>query len=59
MRADYQYALILDFDDIEGLRTYLTHPGHAALGHLFTSATGALAYDYEVFGLDDVRHGAI
>jgi hypothetical protein len=59
MREDYQYALILDFDDLEGLRAYLTHPAHAAIGQVFTSAAGALAYDYEIFGLDDVRRGAI
>ncbi len=53
MREDYEYALLLDFDGLEGLREYLTHPAHAQLGDLFTSAAAtALAYDYEML---DVR----
>jgi hypothetical protein len=53
MRQDYEYALLLDFDDLDGLRQYLTHPAHAQLGEFFTrAAADALAYDYEMF---DVR----
>jgi stress responsive alpha/beta barrel protein len=49
MRDDYEYAVIIEFDDVEGLRAYLQHPAHAAAGHHFTaSASKALAYDYEV-----------
>ena len=49
MALDYEFALIIEFDDIEGLRRYLRAPAHGALGHLFTSATdAALAYDYEL-----------
>jgi hypothetical protein len=54
MREDYQYALLVDFDDLEGLRAYLVDPAHAPIGELFTSAAAAsLAYDYEVFGLEE------
>jgi hypothetical protein len=57
MRADYQYLLILEFDDIEGLRAYLEHPAHDAIGGFFTSAASAsLAYDYEMADLADAAH---
>lgn len=49
MRDDYEYAVFIEFDDVEGLKSYLRHPAHAAAGHHFTvSASTALAYDYEV-----------
>jgi hypothetical protein len=49
MRDDFEFAAILEFEDVEGLKAYLTHPSHAALGHHFmASATKALAYDYAV-----------
>ncbi|HEU4936943.1 MAG TPA: Dabb family protein [Vicinamibacterales bacterium] len=49
MRDDYEYAVIIEFDDVEGLKSYLVHPAHAAAGHHFTAAASkALAYDYEI-----------
>lgn len=49
MRDDYEYAVFIEFDDIEGLKSYLQHPAHIAAGRHFTaSAAKALAYDYEV-----------
>jgi stress responsive alpha/beta barrel protein len=49
MLDDYEYAVMIEFDDVEGLKAYLRHPAHAAAGHHFTaSASKALAYDYEV-----------
>jgi hypothetical protein len=54
MREDFQYILELDFDDVAGLRAYLEHPAHEAIGGFFTSAASAsLAYDYEVVALED------
>ena len=54
MREDYQYLLVLEFDDIDGLRAYLEHPAHDAIGGFFTSAaTASLAYDYETVDLRD------
>ena len=48
MREDYQYALILEFDDVQGLTEYLVHPEHAQLGGFFSNAAAAaLAYDFE------------
>jgi hypothetical protein len=52
MPEDYQFSLILDFDDVEGLKAYLQNPAHAGIGGLFTSAASAsLAYDYELVDL--------
>ena len=49
MAQDFEFALIVEFDDVEGLKCYLKAPAHAALGQLFTTAAdAALAYDYEV-----------
>jgi Stress responsive A/B Barrel Domain len=49
MVEDYEFAVIIEFDDIEGLKSYLRHPAHAAIGHHFmASASRALAYDYEI-----------
>lgn len=49
MRGDYQFVAILEFDDIDGLTSYLQHPAHTALGrHFSESGRNALAYDYEV-----------
>ena len=54
MAEDYQFALILDFDSVEGLVEYLQNPAHAGIGGLFTSAASAsIAYDYEVVELGD------
>ncbi len=49
MRQDYEFALVIEFDDIEALKNYLKAPAHAGLGHLFATATdAALSYDYEI-----------
>jgi hypothetical protein len=49
MREDYTHAAMLEFDDIAGLRAYLEHPEHDALGAQFYACfESALMYDYEV-----------
>jgi stress responsive alpha/beta barrel protein len=49
MVADYEFALIVEFDDVDALKRYLKAPAHAALGRLYGTATAAaLAYDYEI-----------
>ena len=56
MREDYEFALVLEFDGVDGLREYLRHPAHAKLGGVFSSgADAALAYDYEIMSLDDMQ----
>ena len=47
MREDYQFAAVIEFDDMAGLQAYLQHPAHSAIGRHFTqSARAALAYDF-------------
>lgn len=54
MAQDYEFAAVIEFDDLDGLRAYLQHPAHAAIGEQFsTAAAAALAYDYEMVGLAD------
>jgi|SRR5687767_11199866 len=49
MRVDYEYAAILEFDDLSGLRAYLAHPTHDQLASRFFSASvDALMYDFEL-----------
>ena len=49
MRANYEYAAILEFDDVAGLKAYLEHPAHEALGARFFEAfEEALMYDFEM-----------
>jgi Stress responsive A/B Barrel Domain len=54
MRDDYEFAAIVEFDDIEALKVYLAHPSHATIGQHFTSsASKAIAYDYEIVDAAD------
>src|SRR5688500_4142470 len=55
MREDYGYALLLEFDDVEGLREYLRHPAHSELGECFAPAADGLANDYELMSLADMQ----
>ena len=57
MAPDYEFALILEFDTIGALTQYLQAPAHAALSHLFATATAAaLAYDYQIVESADALH---
>lgn len=48
MAQDFEFALMIEVDDVEALKRYLQAPAHVALGQLFYTATSAaLAYDYE------------
>ncbi len=49
MPQDFEFALVIEFDDVDALKRYLAAPAHGALGNLFATATSAaLAYDYEM-----------
>ncbi len=49
MPQDFEFALVIEFDDVDALKQYLAAPAHGVLGDLFTTATSAaLAYDYEM-----------
>jgi len=53
MTQDFEYALIIELDDVDALTRYLQAPAHAALGDLFYSATSAaLAFDYQLEDVD-------
>jgi hypothetical protein len=48
MPHDFEFALIVEFDDVDALKRYLQAPAHEAMGNLFYSATtAALAYDFQ------------
>jgi hypothetical protein len=54
MTQDFEYAAILEFDDLDGLREYLTHSAHESIGTFFaTASAAALAYDYELREVGD------
>lgn len=49
MRTNYEYAALLEFDDLAGLKAYLEHPAHDALGARFFAAfEDALMYDFDL-----------
>ncbi len=48
MAQDYEFALIIEVVAVAALTRYLKAPAHRALGDLFSTATAALAYDYEM-----------
>ena len=49
------YLIVIDFDDVAGLQTYLGHPAHEALGARFNqSLSSALVYDFQVGGADSL-----
>lgn len=49
MAVDYTHAVILEFDDVAGLKAYLEHPAHGGLAQRFFSALeSALMYDYDL-----------
>jgi hypothetical protein len=51
-----EYLIVIDFDDVDGLQTYLRHPAHEALGARFNqSLESALIYDFEISSLEDLR----
>ena len=53
MRVNYEYAAMLDFDDVSGLKAYLDHPAHHALASRFFEALDeSLIYDFEFAGRD-------
>ena len=59
MHENYTHVAILEFEDLEGLMTYLEHPVHAVLGtRFFECFEQALMYDFDVrdgrAGLDDL-----
>jgi hypothetical protein len=55
MRDDYEFAAIIEFDDMAALNEYLAHPSHTTIGmHFVKSAERSLAYDYDVVDAQNV-----
>jgi Stress responsive A/B Barrel Domain len=47
------YIAVIDFDDLEGLQTYLRHPAHEELSaRFYESLSSALVYDFEAGGME-------
>ena len=45
----YEFAALLEFDDLAGLTAYLEHPAHDALAERFFKVVDeALMYDFEL-----------
>jgi len=61
MHERFDYAAILEFDDVPGLLSYLEHPVHANLGdEFFRSFEVALMYDFDLKeGADAIREAAV
>jgi len=60
MHVHYEYAAMLEFDDVAGLKSYLEHPAHDALAaRFFATFEEALMYDVDLKegeeGLADLR----
>jgi hypothetical protein len=49
MRESLDYAAVIEFDDLDGLKAYLEHPAHRALGPRFMQSLESSAiFDYEM-----------
>ena len=54
MTTDYSFAAVLEFEDRDGLQTYLDHPAHEQLAQRFyASVSAALTYDFEMWESDE------
>lgn len=51
MSVSLDYAAVIEFDDLDGLKAYLEHPAHRALGTRFVQSLESSAiFDYEMQG---------
>ena len=49
MNVDYSHAVVIEFDDVEGLTAYLNDPVHEQLAtRFFAGFEHALMYDFEL-----------
>jgi len=54
------YLVVIDFDDLAGLQTYLRHPAHDELGARFGDSIGsALVYDFKEGRLEELVTGPL
>jgi hypothetical protein len=56
MAVSLDYAAVIEFDDLAGLRDYLEHPAHQALGLRFMSSLEASQiFDYQMQDPEGLR----
>jgi hypothetical protein len=56
MPVSLDYGAVIEFDDLAGLREYLEHPAHKALGPRFMQSLEASAiFDYQMQDGDELR----
>jgi len=54
-RDEADYIAVIEFDDVEGLRAYLSDPAHEPLGRLFGETLAAAAvYDFRMVGIEEL-----
>jgi hypothetical protein len=52
----YSYASVVEFDDVDGLKSYLEHPLHVKIGQLFWQhCERTLIIDAECFWVNDKK----
>jgi hypothetical protein len=57
-QPDVQFVAMIDFDDLDGLQTYLRHPAHEEVGARFgQSLSFSNVYDFEAGGIDALHAG--
>ena len=53
-----EFLVVIDFDDVAGLKAYLRHPAHEDLGARFNqSLSSRFVYDFEVGSIEDLIGG--
>jgi hypothetical protein len=56
MTVSLDYAAVIEFDDLAGLRDYLEHPAHQVLGLRFMSSLEASQiFDYQMQDEEELR----
>ena len=56
MPVSFDYAAVIEFDDLGGLQAYLGHPAHEALGKRFMqSLESSVIFDYQMQGGEELR----
>ena len=49
--GSFEFCGVMEFEDLEGLAVYLSHPAHVELGQLFyTTSAEAFAADFDAVG---------
>src|SRR5437899_2356305 len=53
---NYPYAAVIEFDDLDGLKSYLHHPSHEDPARRFyTAIEAAIVFDYEMVEGSELR----